>query len=57
MGTRADTRKVISMFNTYRLGEHTLTMSLADRAGAHQQSSAPVPVETGPLKLNCTSAV
>lgn len=29
MGTRADTRKAISMFNAYRLGERNMTVSLA----------------------------
>ena len=29
METRADTRKAISMFNAYRLGEQTMTVSLA----------------------------
>jgi RNA recognition motif-containing protein len=29
MVTRADTRKAISMFNAYRLGEHSLTVNLA----------------------------
>lgn len=29
MATRADTRKAISMFNAYRLGGHSLTVSLA----------------------------
>ena len=29
MITRADTRKAISMFNAYRLGEHSMTVNLA----------------------------
>ncbi len=29
MVTRADTRKAISMFNAYRLGEHSMTVNLA----------------------------
>jgi cold-inducible RNA-binding protein len=28
MATRADTRKAISMFNDYRLGEHSITVNL-----------------------------
>jgi len=31
MTTRADTGKAISMFNTYRLGERSMTVSLARR--------------------------
>ena len=31
MTTRADTRKAISMFNAYRLGDHSITVTLARR--------------------------
>ncbi len=31
MTTRADTRKAISMFNAYRLGERSMTVNLARR--------------------------
>ena len=31
MTTRADTRKAISMFDSYRLGERSMTVSLARR--------------------------
>ncbi len=31
MTTRADTRKAISMFNTYRLGDRSITVELARR--------------------------